>query len=382
MSGKTVGIVCEYNPFHFGHKYHIQKAKEVSGADRAVCIMSGSFVQRGDVALFDKWQRAKMAIEGGADLVIELPSYYVLQSADNFARGAIHILDKLSVVDALCFGAENDDINTLKKCADALKTDSFSKALKSRMDEGYSYPSSCEYALSEVTGLSDATLSMPNSTLGISYLSALSSLGSRIVPYAVKRDNDYHSDKSDDEFLSATALRLMIKNGADYSSYAPSYAGLNTHHLEMAESYILGFFRNAKKEDLEDVKGYEEGLFSLIVKSAKMSFDVNEFFASCVSKRYTLSRIKRFCACALLGIKGDLTPSYARVLAFGKKGAELLKEIKKKSPLKVVTKAADFKGNEMFEMDIRATDFASLCASDKDKRLCSKDFLTSPYIQK
>jgi len=382
LKHKTVGIVCEYNPFHYGHKYHIEKSKEITGADSAICIMSGSFVQRGDVALFDKWQRAKMAIDGGADLVIELPSYYVLQSADNFAHGAIQILDKLTAVDALCFGAENGDIDSLKKCAEAIKTDEFSSFLKAKMDEGYSYPSACEHALSMVTGFSDKELFMPNSTLGISYLSALSSLGSGIEPYCIKRDNDYHSSESKDEFLSATALRFMIKNGADYTEYAPLYEGLTTHYLEMAEIYILGFFRNAKKEDMEDIKGYEEGLFSLIVKSAKMSFDVNEFFASCVSKRYTLSRIKRFCACALLGIKGSLTPSYVRVLAFNKKGAQLLKEIKKKSPLTVVTKTADFKDDEMFEMDIRATDFASLCSSDKDKRLCSKDFLTSPYVAK
>lgn len=382
MEHKTVGIVCEYNPFHFGHKYHIQKSKEITGADKVVCIMSGSFVQRGEVALFDKWTRAKMAIDGGADLCIELPSYYVLQSSDNFAFGAIKILDMLSVVDSLCFGAENDDINSLKKCADAIKSDKYSSFLKSRMDEGYSYPSSCEYALSKVIGFDDASLSMPNSTLGISYLSALSSIGSDIVPYCIKRDNDYHSSQSNDGFLGASALRLMIKNGADYAEYAPNYSDITTHYLEMAESYILGFFRNAKKEDMEDIKGYEEGLFSLIVKSAKMCFDVNEFFAACVSKRYTLSRIKRFCACALLGIKGDLAPSYVRVLAFNKKGAQLLKEIKKKSPLTIITKAADYKGGEMFEMDIRATDFASLCSSDKDKRLCSKDFVTSPYIAK
>lgn len=382
MNNKTVGIICEYNPFHYGHKYHIQKSKEITGADNAVCIMSGSFVQRGEVALFDKWQRAKMAVSNGADLVIELPSYYVLQSSDNFAFGAVKILDMLAVVDSICFGAENDDIEILKKCADAIKSDEYSNFLKERMNEGYSYPSACDYALSKVTGFNDANLSMPNSTLGISYISALSSLGSNIVPYCIKRDNDYHSSESNDGFLSASALRLMIKNGVDYTQYAPAYSGLTTHYLEMAESYILGFFRNAKKEDLEDIKGYEEGLFSLVSKSAKMCFDVNEFFATCVSKRYTLSRIKRFCACALLGIKGDLTPSYVRVLAFNKKGAKLLKEIKKKSPLTIITKVADYKKDEMFEMDIKATDFASLCSSAKDKRLCSKDFLTSPYVAK
>ena len=356
MNNKTVGIVCEYNPFHYGHRYHIQKSKEISGADSAICIMSGSFVQRGEVALFDKWQRAKMAVSNGADLVIELPAYYVLQSSDNFAYGAVRILDMLSVIDAISFGSENDDIEILKKCADAIKTDEYSSFLKSKMDEGCSYPSACEYALSNVIGCNDTNLHMPNSILAISYLSALSSIGSKLEPYCIKRDNDYHSIEPDDEFISATALRFMIKNKADYTQYAPSYDGITTHYLENAESYILGFFRNAKKEEFEDIKGYEEGLFSLIQKSAKMSFDVNEFYAACVSKRYTLSRIKRFSACALLGIRGDLTPSYVRVLAFNKKGAALLKEIKKKSPLTIITKAADYEGDEMFEMDVRATD--------------------------
>ncbi len=382
MANKTVGIICEYNPFHYGHKYHIEMAKKVAGADSAVCIMSGSMVQRGEPAIFDKWGRAKQAISGGADLVIELPSYYVLQSSDNFAFGAIKILDELSIVDAICFGSETDDINLLKKASEKIQTKEYSDALKERLSKGFSYPSSSEYALLEVLGEADENLFLPNSTLGISYISAIRSLKSSIKPYCIKRDNDYHSFESEDEFLSAHALRFMIKNGADYSKYAPSYQGLPTHSLEMAESYILGFFRNAKKEDLENIKGYEEGLFSLVQKSAKMCFDVNEFFASCVSKRYTLSRIKRFCMCALLGISGDLEPDYVRVLGFNKRGRGLIKEIKKKSPLTVVTKTADYKGSDMFEIDIRATDFASLCSSDKDKRLCSKDFTTPPYIEK
>ena len=128
---KTVGIVCEYNPFHNGHRYHIEKAKEISGADSCICIMSGSMVQRGEPAIYDKWQRAKIAIDHGADLVIELPAYYALQSADNFAYGAVASLNSLGVVDYLCFGAETDDLELLTKAASLMAnpTEAFSSRI-------------------------------------------------------------------------------------------------------------------------------------------------------------------------------------------------------------------------------------------------------------
>jgi len=379
---KTVGIVCEYNPFHYGHRYHIEKAKEISGADACVCIMSGSMVQRGEPAIYDKWQRAKTAIDQGADLIIELPAYYALQSADNFAYGAVAMLDRLGVVDSLCFGAETDDIELLTKAAGIIAnpTEEYQNAISAKIGSGSSYPEACEYALRKCIDITEHEFFSPNNTLGICYIAALKRLNSDIEPLCIKRANDYHSSASSDGFMSASAIRTMIASGEDYKSFAPDYSAFVSYSLLNADSYILGFFRNADAKSLADVKGYEDGLANRVISAAKKACTSNEMYAMCTTKRYTLHRIKRFCACAMLGIRGEHEPSYVRILGMNKKGSALIKNIKKLSALSIVTKAADFEGNAMYDMDIRATDFAALCADETAERYCGKDFLKSPYI--
>jgi len=382
LMNKTVGIVCEYNPFHYGHRYHIEKAKEISGADACVCIMSGSMVQRGEPAIYDKWQRAKTAINHGADLIIELPAYYALQSADNFAYGAVAMLDSLGVVDSLCFGAETDDIELLTKAAGIIAnpTEEYQNAISAKIGSGSSYPEACEYALRKCIDITEHEFFSPNNTLGICYIAALKRLNSDIEPLCIKRANDYHSSASSDGFMSASAIRTMIASGEDYKSFAPDYSAFVSYSLLNADSYILGFFRNADAKSLVDVKGYEDGLANRVISAAKKACTSNEMYAMCTTKRYTLHRIKRFCACAMLGIRGEHEPSYVRILGMNKKGSALIKNIKKLSALSIVTKAADFEGNAMYDMDIRATDFAALCADETAERYCGKDFLKSPYI--
>jgi len=382
LMSKTVGIVCEYNPFHYGHRYHIEKAKEISGADACVCIMSGSMVQRGEPAIYDKWQRAKTAIDQGADLIIELPAYYALQSADNFAYGAVAMLDRLGVVDSLCFGAETDDIELLTKAAGIIAnpTEEYQNAISAKIGSGSSYPEACEYALRKCIDITEHEFFSPNNTLGICYIAALKRLNSDIEPLCIKRANDYHSSASSDGFMSASAIRTMIAAGEDYKSFAPDYSAFVSYSLLNADSYILGFFRNADAKSLADVKGYEDGLANRVISAAKKACTSNEMYAMCTTKRYTLHRIKRFCACAMLGIRGEHEPSYVRILGMNKKGSALIKNIKKLSALSIVTKAADFEGNAMYDMDIRATDFAALCADETAERYCGKDFLKSPYI--
>ncbi|MBR2404139.1 MAG: nucleotidyltransferase family protein [Clostridia bacterium] len=381
---KTVGIVCEYNPFHNGHRYHIEKAKEISGADSCICIMSGSMVQRGEPAIYDKWQRAKIAIDHGADLVIELPAYYALQSADNFAYGAVASLNSLGVVDYLCFGAETDDLELLTKAASLMAnpTEEYQSTIRAKIDSGSSYPQACEYALRKCIDITQNEFFSPNNTLGICYIAALKKLSSAIKPLCIKRANDYHSLASSDGFVSASAIRAMIASGNDYKSFAPDYSSLTSYSLSNADSYILGFFRNADAQSLTDIKGYEEGLANRVISAAKKACTSDELFNMCTTKRYTMHRIRRFCACAMLGIRGEHEPSYVRILGLGKKGSVLIKDIKKLCALPIVTKAADFGANAMYDMDIRATDFAALCADDTAERYSGKDFLKSPYIDK
>ena len=382
---KVCGIVSEYNPFHYGHRYHIQKSKELSSSDYVICIMSGSVVQRGEVAIFDKWQRAKTAVLNGADLVIELPCYYVLQSAENFAFGAVSILDKLGVVNSISFGAETDDLPLLKKLSDIYfeNSDQFKNILKSNLALGYSYPKALENTFLKMTDIKDINISTPNNTLGISYLSSLKKLNSKIKPYVIKRDNDYHSSVSNDAFKSASYIRELINNNKAYDVYAPLYDGQPLYDMSNGESYILGTLRNIDPQKIISSPGYENGMENLIIRGAKKSCSLDELYEMCVSKRYTLHRIKRVILSSLLNIKGELTPSYVRVLSFNDNGAKILKEIKKKSSLDIITKAGDYKKeNPMFTMDIMSTDFQSLCAVDSTKRQSLKDFTTSPiYVR-
>ena len=186
--------------------FDIEETKRLTGCKNIICIMSGSMVQRGECAIFNKWQRAKAAIDAGADLVIELPAYYVLQSADVFAYGGVKLLDSLKIVDGFSFGCECGDTALLKKAADVM-TDAqsgYDQALKHEMQKGLAYPKACENALLACNIENATELSKPNNTLGICYLKAIKQINSKLIPFCVKRNNDYHSDNTNDSYMSAT----------------------------------------------------------------------------------------------------------------------------------------------------------------------------------
>ena len=383
LNFNTIGIICEYNPFHFGHKYHIDKTKELYGCENVVCIMSGSMVQRGECAIFDKWQRAKCAIEAGADLVIELPTYYVLQSADIFARGAIEILNKLNIIDAISFGSECGNINELCGVAKIMDTKEYNDEIRKLLDTGLSYPKASQGALTKCSPNTTIDLFKPNNTLGICYIKAINKLKSNITPLSVKRDNDYHTGKTNDGFLSATQIRKMIENNEEYYKYADNYSNENTYNLKNADSYILGTLRNTPINKFKTIKGYEDGLGELIYNSAKKACTIDELFSMCVSKRYTLHRIKRYVMSLLLDISYESEPEYLRILAMSEKGGKLVRKIREKSELDVITKLADYKKeNIMLKTDIAATDLSSLCSSNIDLRYAGKDYVISPYVKK
>lgn len=345
--------------------------------------MSGSMVQRGECAIFDKWQRAKYAIEAGADLVIELPTYYVLQSADIFASGAIEIFDKLNIIDAISFGSECGNVNMLSSVAEIMETKEYNNEIKELLNSGLSYPKASEQALIKCLSTTDKKLFKPNNTLGICYIKALKRLNSNITPLSIKRDNDYHTDKTNDGFLSATQIRKMIDNNEEYFKYAYNYLNENTFNLKNAESYILGALRNTPINKFKTIKGYEDGLGELIYNSAKKACTTDELFEMCVSKRYTLHRIKRYVMALLLDISYDAKPEYIRILAMSEKGGRLIKKIREKSKLDIITKLADYKkDNLMLKTDIASTDLASLCANNIDLRYSGKDYTTSPYVKK
>ncbi len=351
--------------------------------ENVVCVMSGSVVQRGECAIFDKWQRAKLAVDSGADLVIELPAYYVLQSADIFAQGAVKILNRLNIIDALSFGCECGNTDILCKAADIMESDKFNSSIKGFLNTGISYPKAAQLALNTCMQNTDEDFLKPNNTLGICYIKALKKLNSAITPISIKRDNDYHSEKSNDGFMSASHIRKMIENSEKYDKYSPDYSLDCTYNIKNAESYILGTIRNTDINIFRTIKGYEEGLGELILNSAKKSCTIDELFDMCISKRYTLHRIKRYVMAVMLDISYDEEPEYIRILAMNEKGGKLIKRIKENSDIDIITKLADYKKeNRMLKTDIAATDFASLCANNIDMRYSGKDYTTSPYIKR
>ncbi len=371
-------ITCELNPFHTGHKYLIEQTKRKTGADAIVCIMSGSMVQRGDVAIFDKWQRARAALENGADLVIELPACYVLQSADLFAKGAVEIANLLGCT-GLAFGSECTDTKLLYKMAELKANEpiEYKTALKKYLDEGLGYPLSCEKAAEEVLGNLPEEITKPNSTLGISYIAAAKKINPEMKIHIEKRIGNYHSNDLTEEFASASALRQILLSGDRTSDYLLCTSD-EIYDINNISSLILGYFRMAKEENLKDISGMEDGLALRLIQKSRESSSYNEFIQKCVSKRYTSHRIRRVVLCSLLNITTSPKPNYLRVLGLNSSGAKILKQIKGHCPAEIITKLSDanIKDNPMLMQDILSTDIASLCVGKR----ASADYLTSPVV--
>lgn len=391
---RVIGVIAEYNPFHNGHYYHLQATKEITGADYCVAVISGNFTQRGDTSIVNKWAKTYMAICGGADLVIELPTVYSISSAENFANGAIKILDNLKVVDAVSFGAEANDLATLNNIANVLYEEpkAYTNILAHELKKGISYPSARENAL--MMYLNDIkryanTLNSPNNILAIEYLKALKVQKSKLEPIMIKRKKVYYNDnKIVDDFASATAIRKLLQDG-EYtnlrkviprSSYTiigqEARKGSIVLSLEKYEKEIIYTLRRMKVEDIANLPDVSEGLQFAIKNAANESNTLKDLISNIKSKRYTQTRIQRILLYALLGIDKKLMDNskkvvpYVRVLGFTQKGKSLLSEIARTNPkLNIITslkKYMDQNQNknkilaEMLEKDIFATDIYTL----------------------
>jgi predicted nucleotidyltransferase len=410
---KTVGIVSEYNPFHNGHKYHIQAAREACGAEYAVCIMSGSFVQRGEPAVFDKWSRAQIAVMNGADLVIELPVVYACQPAEIFASGAVKILNSLGIIDYICFGSELGDTLTLNQVAKLLhnEPEAFSKLIKEQLTHGCSYPKAVSKALSSYLGeeeqaITDDILKNPNNVLGIEYIKALMSLKSSIEPVAVKRIISGHNDTGiTSEIASATAIRSEIRSGGITEKVRFSMpencidtieanikSGRHPLFLNDFSDILLYRLRMIEEYKLRDYLNVREGIENRLKKYAFKSSDCEELIEAVKTKRYTRTYIQRLLCHLLLDMqkddialfKGLECPAYIRILAFNDNGKGLIKEIKKRSPYPVISKVADFSCKDerikrMFSYDILSTDIYNLAYRTPAYKKGSEDYFTSPF---
>ncbi len=374
---KTMAVICEYNPFHNGHKYQLTEHKEQLGADGVICLMSGSFVQRGAPAVYDKWTRAKDAVLNGADLVLELPVVYSCQSAKRFATGAVKLLDKLGVVDFLSFGSESGNIFELRRCANIINSEDFSLHINEELKSGLSYPSArTEVFKKFYPGIDETLLSSPNNILAIEYLNALKNINSVIKPKTIKRNRN---------FVSASQIREKMAKDEDVTLFTPTEIH-KTYSQEAFDFLVLYHFRKESLEALQKICDMREGLEHKFKKALQISTTVDKLADTVKSKRYTRTRIDRIIVNSLLGIHDSdtkLDPQYARVLAFNEKGQEILANMKKTSLIPIITKTADAKSDNpefkrMLEKDILSTDIYSVITNQET----GLDYKTSPIVIK
>ena len=331
----NVGIVCEYNPFHLGHRKQIDSIREKFGANTGIiCAMSGNYVQRGHPAVFDKTIRAEAAIRCGADLVVELPVTTSLSSAEGFAAGGVAVLSRLC--DGLCFGAETADLRQLLGTAEALLGEVFPSLLRRELDRGRSFPAARQAAL-EKMGLPGAILESPNNILAVEYCKAIIRQSSRMRPLPISREGSYHAKEADFENPSATSLRIRLQNGLDISGYLPEpagqvFAGAPIHTLEAGQRAVLSRLRTMEDAEFEALPFGSEGLWRKLMRESRTQATLEAIASAVKSKRYTRSRIDRMILCAFLGITAPMLEAeipYVRVLAFNDRGREILSGAKK-----------------------------------------------------
>ncbi|MEG0296052.1 MAG: nucleotidyltransferase [Clostridium sp.] len=394
------GIITEYNPFHNGHKLHLETAKHNTNADGIICVMSGNFVQRGEAALLDKWTRTQIALENGVDLVIELPTYYALSSAEKFAFGSVSILNSLNCVNNLFFGSEIGDVTILQKIATILTDEpiEYKENLKYFLNQGLSFPSARENSLFKILGneVKDV-ISSSNNILGIEYIKSLLTLNSKIIPSTLKREGSTYNDENlSITFSSATAIRASLKSSETTEIIKntvpePTYKILkeklkNIENLNFQDEMFkyIKFKLITSCVNFNNLSDANEGIDNKLLKEIYNSNTYEEFVFKCKSKRYTYTKISRILTKIFIGIDSfdeidlnNVENLYCRVLGFNTKGREILKYIKKNSDLKLITKVGKFTDNPLLDLDIQATKAYSLLNKNINPNM---DYLQSPII--
>ena len=412
---KVVGLITEYNPFHNGHKFHLEKSKKLSGASHTIAVMSGNFLQRGEPALLDKWERAKIAIKEGVDLVIELPIVFSCNSAEFFAYGSLRLLNSLNIVDYICFGSEHGEIKELDIVSEILTNEplEFKNSLKAWLDKGLTFPIARQRALNEYLDKDFADTSIlnsPNNILAVEYLKALKLLKSRISPLTFKRFKaDYNSTEIKGEICSATAIRnLLMKDWKDLNilkTVVPSNSyeiiknaieeGKGPVFAKDLEQIIFYKLRSIPINDLKNIHDINEGLENRLKRGAMISTTYSDLIEFLKTKRYTRTRLQRIIIKTIIGItKDDVTaslkkkePEYIRVLGFTDKGADLLKRIKNSTSIPIITNLKRYTpqeelGKRMVELDTMGTDIYALLYKNSNLATGGLDYIKGPFIKK
>lgn len=395
---KTVGLITEYNPFHNGHAYHIEKAKMLTGADRVIVVMSGDFVQRGAPAVMPKHLRAKSALLSGASLIIELPVCFATGSAEYFAQGSISLLNQLGCIDSICFGSECGDLHLLKEIAQILADEpiEYQTALKQALKEGASFPAARQEALNIYSDKYSEILASPNNILGIEYLKALAKIHSKMEPFTIKRIGaGYHDMDIDGQFSSATAIRSDIYQLADVNSSSESLPlthiqtqvpsschelmkkNYQTRYPVKADDFSLLLKAKLLSETAGSLSHYLDMSPELANRILRLRNDYLSFEQFCdllKTKELTRSRISRSFIHVLLGITNDWLTAmkapapYARILGFRRDHADLLGILKRTSGIPLITSPARAvladTAYQMLELDIYASNLYESVITD------------------
>lgn len=396
------GIITEYNPFHNGHLHHLTSARKITNCDGVVCIMSGNFVQRGEPAIIDKWKRAEMALLNGVDLVIELPTFYAVSSAEFFAKGSINILNKIGVINNIFFGSECGDIKLLYKIAKLLTNEpkELQLKIKENLKSGITYAKAREKALIDILNESSLceVLTNSNNILGIEYIKAIINSKSNITPLTLKREGSKYNDKQlDTVFSSATSIRKNIKEGLDLNLLKNHMPLISMNFLDtlIKNNYPFTFeekmYNYVKYRiltnciDFNNLFEVKEGIDNKLLKEIYHSSSYEDLIFRVKSKRYTYTKISRLLSQLFFSLDNysfnELIKEenlYARILGFNDTGRLILKEMKKNSAIPIITKVQKNNTNPLLELDIQSTKAYSIL-NDRVNPL--SDYLTSPVIK-
>lgn len=398
----VIGIVGEYNPFHYGHKHHITETKRLLGEDcPVVCVMSGDFIQRGEAAVYSKFARAEAAVRSGVDLVLELPTAWALSSAEGFARGAVGILGATGVVTHLSFGSECGETEPLETLAEILIDPLIGADIRRELEaqEGIPFALARQRAVAKRVGELSSQLETPNNILAVEYIKAIYEQGLSIKPVTIQRFGSGHDEIGESGHnKSAAEIRRALANGSNIASAVPESAyevyrredklGRGPVLMANLESAMMSRLRMLPDSAFAALPDAGEGLSNRFAKAAREESGLDAVIAASKSKRYALSRIRRMAMCAVLGISAGMSreiPPYARVLAANARGCALLREMDGKSRIPVITKPAAVKELDpecraVFDICSSAHDLYVLGYAAKEERRGGADWRTSPKI--
>lgn len=394
----VAGIIAEYNPFHRGHGWQIGEIRRRLGEDTAVAVcMSGNFVQRGDFAILDKHARAEMALLGGADLVLELPTPWACAGAERFAQGGVAVLAATGVVTHLVFGCESGALEPLQAAVECLEREEYHENLRRITDKGISFAAARQEALHKLTGAAEC-LSQPNNALAVEYLRALKAQGSDIRPLALPRVGADHDSREESEFPSASAIRRRLLSGGDWRGMLPEAsahivsreieAGRAPAVMDNCRRAVLAQLRRMSEEDFRPYDGGNEGLYHRFYAAVHAAVSPEGILETAKTRRYPLARLRRMLLQSYLGVpqaaQGE-TPPYIRVLGANERGRALLRQMRKTASLPVITKPGHVRRMErevqrVFDQEAWCTDLYVLAYPDLKQAGPEKEYMSGPVM--